>query len=186
MAPQAILELVDGKRDMHFSMTARRVARSAILGTKWLSESTKDAMFRVYQFKGQEKVKEFEEEVERQKALLLREDKVYEAWRNRKEAKPIKDLQDRIDERAMYTVSRGNRKKVRKLEEYFEDKKRRAAYISEEEKLADEDKLKQIQYRTGDENAGGPDERNGETEGDGGQQTRKKKTKKAGRVDQGR
>jgi hypothetical protein len=185
MAPQAILELVDGKRDMHFSMTARRVARSAILGTKWLSESTKDAMFRIYQFKGQEKVKEFDEEVERQKALLLREDKVYEAWRKRKEEKPIKDLQDRIDERQMYTVSRGNRKKVRALEEYFEDKKRRAAYISDEEKLAEQDKLKKIQYRT-DENAGDPAERNGETDGDAGQKTRKKEKKKSRRIEQGR
>ena len=74
MAPQAILELVDGKRDMLFSMTARRAARSAILGTKWLSESTRDAMYRVFQFRGENSVKEFDEEVERQKALLLAED----------------------------------------------------------------------------------------------------------------
>jgi hypothetical protein len=171
---------------MLFSMTARRVARSAILGTKWLSESTKDAMFRIYQFTGQERIKDFDKEVELQKQILLREDTVYAAWRKRKEEKPIRDLQDRIDERSMYTVSRGNRKKVRELEEHFEDKKRRDAYISEEEKRAAKEKETKVQYRTdGEENA---EERNEEAEEDAGQQPTKRKggQKTTGRIEQGR
>jgi hypothetical protein len=133
MAPQAILELVDGSRDMQFSMTARRVARSSILGTKWLSESAKDAMYRVIQFRDNG-VKEFDEEVERQKRLLLKEDKMYEAWRRTKETKTVRDIEDRVDQRTLYTTSRHNRRKWKEIEEKEEDKKRKDAKVSEEEK----------------------------------------------------
>lgn len=183
-APLAILELVDGKRDMLFSMTARRVARSAILGTKWLSESTKDAMFRIYQFTGQERIKEFDQEVELQKQLLLKEDELYKRWRKRKEEKPIRELQDRIDERSIYTVSRGNRKKIRELEKQFEDKKRRDAYVSEEEKREEKEKATRIQYETGEDDR---EASTGEAEEETGEQTRKRKggRKATGRIEQG-
>jgi hypothetical protein len=137
MAPQAILELVDGKRDMLFSMTARRVARSKILGTKWLSESTRDAMYRIFQFRGENGVKEFDEEVERQKALLMAEDKRFENWQMKKEEKTIQQLEDRVDERAMYTTSRHNRRKLRELEARDNEKRRANAYVSEEDKDAE-------------------------------------------------
>ena len=140
MAPQAILELVDGKRDMQFCMTARKVARSSILGTKWLSESTKNAMHRVFQFRGQVAIKEFDQEVERQKALLLREDKIYEYWRRKRENKPLREIEDRIDERSRYTTSVHNKKQIRELEKRVEEKRRRDAYVSEEEKKAEYDK----------------------------------------------
>lgn len=170
---------------MLFSMTARRVARSAILGTKWLSESTKDAMFRIYQFTGQERIKEFDQEVELQKEILLKEDTVYERWRKRKEDKPIRELQDRIDERSLYTVSRGNRKKVRELEKHFEDKKRRDAYVSEEEKKEEKEKATQIQYRTDDND---PEASSGEAEEETREQTRTRKggKKATRRIEQGR
>jgi succinate dehydrogenase/fumarate reductase flavoprotein subunit len=137
MAPQAILELVDGKRDMHFSMTARRVARSSILGTKWLSESTRDGMYRIFKFRGEDRVKEFDDEVERQKRLLEREDNLYEAWRKFKEDKPVKEIEDRLDERMQYTAAY----KMRKLPRFkarFEEKRRKEelkkTILSEEEK----------------------------------------------------
>jgi Ribosomal protein L17 len=142
MAPQAILELVDGKRDIHFSMTARRVARSAILGTKWLSESTKDAMYRVFQFQGQKRIKEFDEEVDRQKQLLLEEDKHHEEWLRMKEEKPIRKIEDRVFERARYTTSKHNAKKRKQLEAMDMERQRKDAYVSEEEKKAEVDRLK--------------------------------------------
>ena len=143
MAPQAILELVDGKRDMHFSMTARRVARSSILGTKWLSESTRDAMFRILQFRGQKGGKEFDEEVERQKELLLKEDKLHEMYLRRKEGRTVQQIEDRVDERARYTTSRHNRRQVRALEERFRNKKRRDSYVSEVDKAEEYEELTQ-------------------------------------------
>jgi len=136
MAPQAILELVDGTRDMQFSMTARRVARSSILATKWLSESTKNAMHRIIQFR-ENGAKEFDEEVERQKALLLKEDKIYEAWKKSKEDRSLRDIENRIDERALYTTSRHNRRRWKTMDQQHEEKKRRDAYVSEEEKKAE-------------------------------------------------
>jgi hypothetical protein len=136
MAPQAILELVDGTRDMQFSMTARRVARSSILATKWLSESTKNAMHRIIQFR-ENGAKEFDEEVERQKAILLKEDKNYEAWRKSKEDRSLRDIENRIDERALYTTSRHNRRRWKAMDQQHEEKKRRDAYVSEEEKKAE-------------------------------------------------
>jgi Ribosomal protein L17 len=149
MAPQAILELVDGTRDMQFSMTARRVARSSVLGTKWLSESAKNAMHRIIQFR-ENGVKEFDDEVERQKALLLKEDKIYEAWWKSKEDRSLRDIEDRIDERALYTTSRHNRRRWRAMDRQHEEKKRRDAYVSEEEKKAEyEENL--VRYKTDDE-----------------------------------
>jgi Ribosomal protein L17 len=134
MAPLAILELVDGKRDMLFSMTARKVARSTILGTKWLSESTKDAMYRIFQFRGQNAVKEFDAEVERQKALLVNEDKQYEAWRRIKDGKTVREIEDRVNERAPYTLSPHNRKRRREYGERMELRRRKDSYMSEEDK----------------------------------------------------
>jgi len=133
MAPMAILELVDGKRDILFSMTARKVARSAILGTKWLSQSTRDAMYRLFQFRGQDAVKLFDKEVEHQKQVLLREDKVYEAWKRVKGGKSLRVIEDRVDERLRYTTSPHNRKIIRALERKNEEKRRKDAYISQEE-----------------------------------------------------
>jgi hypothetical protein len=143
MAPLAILELVDGKRDMHFCMTARRVARSQILDTKWLSESTRDDMFRIFQFKGKNTVKDFDKEVERQKAILLKEDKVYEGYRRRKQEKTLEQIQERIDERLLYTTSVHNRKAMRTLEKEGEDRRRRKIHMSEKETKDEEEKLKQ-------------------------------------------
>ena len=142
MAPQAILELVDGKRDMLFSMTARNVARSAILGTKWLSIQTKHAMHRLFQFRGENAVKEFDEEVERQKGLLLREDKVYEAWRKRREEKPLGAIEDRIEERVLYMTSRHNLRGMHEINEKMKEKRRKESYVSDEEKQAELDALK--------------------------------------------
>jgi hypothetical protein len=143
MAPLAILELVDGKRDMHFCMTARRVARSQILDTKWLSESTRDDMFRIFQFKGKNTVKDFDKEVERQKAILLKEDKVYEGYRRRKQEKTLEQIQERIDERLLYTTSIHNRKARRTLEKEGEDRRRRKIHMSEKETKDEEEKAKQ-------------------------------------------
>lgn len=140
MAPQAILELIDGKRDMQWCMTARKVARSQLLGTKWLSESTRNAMYQLLQFRGEEGGKEFDEEIERQKKLLMREDKLYDALQKRKQTKTLRDIQDRIDERARYTTSIHNRKAIRKLEESYEEKKQRDAYVSQEELRAEREK----------------------------------------------
>lgn len=142
MAPLAILELVDGKRDMHFSMTARIVARSAILGTKWLSESTRNAMYGIFQFRGEHVVAEFDREVERQKALLLKEDRVYEKWKRKKDAKPLRDIENRIHERAVYTTSVHNRRKIRELEERDEEKRRNDSHISEKEKRAEYEQIR--------------------------------------------
>src|SRR5271169_1505184 len=141
MAPLAILELVDSKRDMHFCMTARRVARSQILGTKWLSQSTRDDMFQIFQFKGKNTVQDFDKEVERQKAILLREDKVYEGYRRRKQEKSLEEIKKRIDERLLWTTSIHNRKARRKLEKEGEEKRRRDAHVSEEELKAEEKKM---------------------------------------------
>jgi hypothetical protein len=143
MAPLAILELVDGKRDMHFCMTARRVARSQILDTKWLSESTRDDMFRIFQFKGKNTVKDFDKEVERQKAILLKEDKVYEGYRRRKQEKTLEQIQERINERLLYTTSIHNRKAMRTLEKEGEDRRRRKIHMSEKETKDEEEKAKQ-------------------------------------------
>jgi hypothetical protein len=137
MAPLAILELVDGKKDMHFSMTARIVARSAILGTKWLSESTRNAMHRIFQSRGKDAVAEFDREVDRQKALLLQEDRFYEMWKKRKDLKPLRDIESRIHERAMYTTSVHNRRKIRELQERDEEKRRNDSHVSEEEKMTE-------------------------------------------------
>jgi hypothetical protein len=142
MASQAILELVDGQRDMHFSMTARRVARSSILGTKWLSESTRDAMYRIFQFRGGNAVREFDEEVERQKQLLIREDKIQNTLQRIKDGKTIRRIEDRIDERAQYNTSPHNRKKMRQLEMRDAEKRRKDAYLSEEDKKAELDAMK--------------------------------------------
>jgi hypothetical protein len=135
-SPLAILELVDGKRDMLFSMTARRVARSRILGTKWLSQETRDDIHRLFQFGGQSRVQAFEEEVERQKVLLEKEDKAYEAFRKRREEKPIREITDRIDERARYTVSRNDRRKLREMDRRAQEKKERDSFVSKEERDA--------------------------------------------------
>ena len=145
MAPQAILELVDGKRDMLFCMTARRVARSHLLETKWLSQETREDMYRLFQYGGPDRVKAFNEEVERQKALLQREDQVYETWRKRKEEKPLREVEDRVDERARYTVSPSNRREIRRMEERNREKRERDAFVSEEEKKAEEEKMRVIQ-----------------------------------------
>ena len=144
MAPQAILELVDGKREMLLSMTARRVARAHLLDTKWLSQETKEDMSRLFQFGGADRVTSFNAEVERQKALLQREDKVYEAWRKRREEKPLRDIEDRVDERHKYTVSRSNRRQIKMLEERAMAKRERDAYVSEEEKKAEEERRRVI------------------------------------------
>ena len=141
MAPLAILELVDGKRDMHFSMTARRVARSQILGTKWLSQSTRDDMFGIFQFRGQHTVKDFDKEVERQKSILLYEDKVYDGYRRRKEEKSLEEIKKRIDERLIWTTSIHDRKARRKLEKEAEEKRGRDAHVSEEELKAEREKM---------------------------------------------
>ncbi len=146
-APLAIIELVDGKRDMLFSMTARRVARSRILGTKWLSQETRDDIYRLFQFGGEARTKAFEEEVERQKLLLQKEDKVYEAFRKRREEKPIRELMDRIDEREQYTVSRNDRKKIRDMERRAREKRERDSFVSEEEKKAEEEQRRVVQQR---------------------------------------
>jgi hypothetical protein len=140
MAPQAILELVDGKRDMQWCMTARKVARSQILGTKWLSESTKGAMYQLLQFRGEKGIEEFDEEVARQKNLLMREDKVHGALLRSKQNKTIRDIEDRVDERALYSSSRTNRKHMKEMEERMREKQRRDAYISEAEIKADQEK----------------------------------------------
>ena len=144
MAPQAILELVDGKRDMLFSMTARRVARSHLLGTKWLSQETREDMYRLFQFGGQDRVKAFNEEVERQKVLLQNEDKVVEKMRKRREEKPLRDVEDRVDERARYTVSRNNRRQIKAMQERAREKRERDAFVSEEEKKAEEEKMRVV------------------------------------------
>src|SRR5277367_6605219 len=143
MAPLAILELVDGKRDIHFCMTARRVARSQILDTKWLSQSTRDDMFRIFQFKGKNTVNDFDKEVERQKAILLQEGKVYEGYRRRKQEKTLEEIKERIDERLLWTTSIHNKKARRKLEKEGEEKRRRDAHMSEEEAKAEDEKLEQ-------------------------------------------
>ena len=134
MAPLAILELVDGKRDMQFSMTARRVARSLILGTKWLSETTKEAMYKLLQSRG---VKTFDEEVERQKTLLMKEDKMYEAWKKLKEGKSVREIEDRVYERALYTTSKYNRRRWRELEQRQVTMNRKDSHMTEEEKEAE-------------------------------------------------
>src|SRR5271170_8295394 len=105
MAPLAILELVDGKRDMLYSMTARNVARSKLLGTKWISLSTRDKMHQVIKFRGPNAVKEFDEEVALQETILMKEDAEYEKWQKHKATKTVEDIQKRIDERENYTIS---------------------------------------------------------------------------------
>jgi len=140
MAPQAILELVDGKRDMQWCMTARKIARSQLLGTKWVSEATKNAMYQLLQFRGENGTKQFDEEVERQKNLLIREDKIYDVIQKNKQSKTVKDIEDRIFERAQYTTSQRNRKKAREFKEQEQEKRRRDAYVSEEEKKVEYEK----------------------------------------------
>jgi hypothetical protein len=137
MAPQAILELVDGKRDMLFSMTARNVARSAILGTKWLSEPTKNAIHRLLKSRGEEGLKSFEEEVQHQKEILLREDDIYETQQTSISERPLERIKDRVLHRKMQNTNPKNKKKRRLLEEEWEERKRRLAYVSEEDKNAE-------------------------------------------------
>jgi len=134
MAPMAILELVDGKRDMLWSMTARRVARSAILGTKWLSESSRDAMYRVFQFRGPDAVKQFDEEVERQKQLLLREDRKISREHKAIGERTVKQIEERVDERLRWTTSRHNRRAIREVQ------RKRVNQGWEDSKATEEDK----------------------------------------------
>jgi Ribosomal protein L17 len=137
MAPMAILELVDGKRDMLWSMTARRVARSAILGTKWLSESSRDAMYRVFQFRGPDAVKQFDEEVARQKKLLLREDRKIKREQKAIADRTLEQIDARIDHRKLYTISRHDHKAQRELSEKKVEQGKEDGTPTEEEKEAD-------------------------------------------------
>jgi hypothetical protein len=137
MAPMAILELVDGKRDMLWSMTARRVARSAILGTKWLSESSRDAMYRVFQFRGPDAVKQFDEEVERQKNLLLREDRKITRERKAIGDRTMEQIHERVDERERWTTSRHNIKAMREVTQKRVNRGWEDTKPSEEEKEAE-------------------------------------------------
>ena len=100
-------------------------------------------MFRIFQFKGKNTVKDFDKEVERQKAILLKEDKVYEGYRRRKQEKTLEQIQERIDERLLYTTSIHNRKARRTLEKEGEDRRRRKLHMSKEETKDEEEKLKQ-------------------------------------------
>ena len=140
MAPQAILELVDGKRDMLFSMTARKIARYAILGTEWRSRSTVRALGRILKYRGPNAEQEFEDEVGRQRAILEKEDKTYEKWLTFRREIPVKDIQDRVYERELFGMSQKNRRKRKELNEIFRKRRDEAAYISEEEKKAEHDR----------------------------------------------
>jgi hypothetical protein len=129
----AILELVDGKRDMLFSMTARRVARSAILKTKWLSESARDAMYRVFQFRGPDAVKQFDQEVERQKKLLLSEDRKLKREQKSIEERTVRQIEDRVDKRLRYTISRHNRRAMTALIDKIRSRNAADAKVTKEE-----------------------------------------------------
>lgn len=65
-APQSILELVDGKRDMKFALTARAVARLEAQG-QVLDKKTKESVKKIYRSRpnGEE---EFQKEVAEMKA----------------------------------------------------------------------------------------------------------------------
>ena len=117
MAPLAILELVDGKRDMLQCMTARNMARSVILGTQWVSKATRDAMFRLFQFRGEEAIQEFEKEVARQHKILLKQDKEYKKEMEGRDNISEKGLEERLVEREIMSISLWDRKGRRKLTE---------------------------------------------------------------------
>jgi hypothetical protein len=138
----AILELVDGKRDILWSMTARRVARSAILGTKWLSESSRDAMYRVFQFRGPDAVKQFDEEVARQKKLLLREDRKITREHKALEDRTVDQIDERVNERKQWTTSRHNRRAIRAMMENRSNQVDEEGRATEEEKEAELERLK--------------------------------------------
>ncbi|KAL1973093.1 hypothetical protein VTN31DRAFT_6635 [Thermomyces dupontii] len=63
-APSAILELVDGPRDMRFAMTARAIARQRKMGNDSLNEITLRNVRKVTRFR-KDGVAELEREVER-------------------------------------------------------------------------------------------------------------------------
>ena len=71
------------------------------------------------------------------KLCYLRRIKRLENWQKKKEEKTIQQLEDRVDERALYTTSRHNRRKLRELETRDNEKRRRNAYVSEEDKDAE-------------------------------------------------
>ena len=142
MAPMAILELVDGKRDMLWSMTARRVARSAILGTKWLSESARDAMYRVFQFRGPDAVKQFDEEVDRQKTLLLREDRRLKREREAIEERTVKQIEERVNQRASLTMSRHNKRAMKEYIARMREQESEDSKPTQEEMDAELNKIK--------------------------------------------
>jgi hypothetical protein len=94
-------------------------------------------MYRIFQFRGENAVREFDEEVERQKLLLIKEDKLQQNLNRMREEKTIRQIEDRIDERAIYNTSPNNRKKLRQMEKKDSEKRRRDAYLSEEDKKAE-------------------------------------------------
>ena len=156
MAPQAILELVDGKKEMQWCMTARKVARSQLLETKWLSESTRDTMYQLLKYRGEEGVKAFDEEVERQKKILIHEDEVQASMQKKKEEKTLRQLQDRMDERDLWTLSHNNKSLLNKLKKREIEKRRTDSYISEEEK---EQEIEEFRAKQADEPIPDPEAR---------------------------
>ena len=135
MAPLAILELVDGKRDMLLCMTARNIARSAILGTKWVSKATRDAMFRLFQFGGEPAIQKFEKEVERQEEILREQDKVYNRYLDKRNNISVERLEERLLVRDRRTISKWDRKGRRWLKERGEERGKQDRFVPQE--LAD-------------------------------------------------
>jgi Ribosomal protein L17 len=134
-APLAILELVDGTRDMLWSMTARRVARSQILGTQFLSLATRDAMTRVLKFRGPPGKREFDREVAHQKNLLEKEDSAYQAWRTKVTGFDEKFLDDRVFERRVAGTSQVKSRQLSRLEKEFEERQEKKKGLPMEERL---------------------------------------------------
>ena len=64
-APSAILELVDGPKDMRWAITARTIARERERGFMTLTEMTRLNAKKVTQFRGENGADELEEEVAR-------------------------------------------------------------------------------------------------------------------------
>lgn len=135
MAPLAILELVDGKRDMLLCMTARNIARSAILGTKWVSKATRDAMFRLFQFGGETAIQKFEKEVARQQEILERQDKLYNQDLERRNNISFERLEERLYVRDKQNTSVWDRKARRWLVERGEEREKQDLFVPKE--LAD-------------------------------------------------
>lgn len=67
-------------------------------------------------------MKQFDEEVERQKKLLLSDDRKLNRDRKAIEERTVKDIQDRVDERLRYTLSRHDKRGMRELVEKTRNK----------------------------------------------------------------